>query len=162
MIRVGPTGWYSNDDGPGAGGATSVPMCLDTPSRAVTSSAINTLLARYCDGPGRCMWSGAIWMPDDARIVGQSHNVRFGWSAATICRAWFHAAWSLGSSVVWSAHHTSWSGPTVSTNPLMSLTAQSTLPLQARMSLGPMLATMTAGSKPWARWLVSHSDMLAP
>ncbi len=30
------------------------------------------------------------------------------------------------------------------------------------MSLGPMLATITAGSKPAARWVVSHSDMLAP
>ena len=46
--------------------------------------------------------------------------------------------------------------------PRMSSTAQSTLPAQPRMSLGPMLATMTGGSKPAARWVVSHSDMLAP
>ena len=47
-------------------------------------------------------------------------------------------------------------------NPRMSSAAQSTLPLQAMMSFGPMLTTITGGSKPAARWLASHSDMLAP
>ena len=30
------------------------------------------------------------------------------------------------------------------------------------MSLGPTLTRITGGSKPAARWFVSHSDMLAP
>ncbi len=47
-------------------------------------------------------------------------------------------------------------------NERMSSAAQSTLPLQAMMSLGPMLATMTSGSNPCDRWVVSHNDMLAP
>src|SRR3954467_5506699 len=46
--------------------------------------------------------------------------------------------------------------------PRMSSAAQSTLPLQAMMSFGPTLTTMTGGSKPAARWPVSQTDMFAP
>src|SRR4051812_16857341 len=46
--------------------------------------------------------------------------------------------------------------------PRMSSAAQVTSPLQAMMSLGPTLIAITGGSKPAARWLASHSDMLAP
>src|SRR4029078_2157357 len=46
--------------------------------------------------------------------------------------------------------------------PRMSSAAHCTLPLQAMMSFGPMLTTMTGGSKPAARCVASHNDMLAP
>ena len=46
--------------------------------------------------------------------------------------------------------------------PRMSSTAQSTLPAQPKMSLGPMLTTITDGSNPAARCVASHTDMLAP
>src|SRR5258706_11697325 len=46
--------------------------------------------------------------------------------------------------------------------PRMSSAAQSTLPWQPMMSFGPMLTTITDGSKPNDRWLSNHSDMLAP
>src|SRR3954464_11847440 len=44
----------------------------------------------------------------------------------------------------------------------MSSAAHSTLPLQAMMSFGPTLTTMTGGSNPAARLFVSQTDMCAP
>jgi hypothetical protein len=108
------------------------------------------------------VWSGEIAMPEEASTDGQSHSVRFGRSLATVCNAWFHICWLSGSSIVCSAHQTSWSLPAASISPRMSFSAQSMLLAQPSMSLGPMLTTMIEGSKPAARWLAIHSDMFAP
>ena len=99
------------------------------------------------DGCGRRR-SGCRWRPDRRPVPQREVGSLGGDDLQRLVPGRLH----LRASVVCNAHQTSWSAPAVSMKPRMSSTAQSTLPPQPRMSLGPMLATITGGSKPAARW----------
>ena len=94
-------------DAPPAGGATSIADVPRPPQPGRDVVGDQLLRWRYWLAPGRWVLSAASGMPAAIRMFGQSHSVRFGRSAATICRAWFQASWLLGIAAVCSAHHTS-------------------------------------------------------